>query len=210
MRILLMRHGQTDLNVQKRLQGSSEIPLNEQGKEQAREAHAWLKEQELIPTKIISSPLGRAIETGQLAAGWTDHSNIEVYPDLIEMSFGIYEQQNMEEVDPNFLSTCFDHPETYVAPKGGESFDEVVLRAGHVVEMLRNRIAAGAITSDDTVLLVSHGALGHAILEYISKTPRSAYWDVDINNCAVVELLIGSTRVDDRYKFLNNGFEKNW
>ncbi|MBQ4373391.1 MAG: histidine phosphatase family protein, partial [Lachnospiraceae bacterium] len=63
---------------------------------------------------------------------------------------------------------------------------------------------------EDIVLLVSHGATGHAILEYLKKTPRSAYWDVDINNCAVVELLLSTDGTGDDYRFLSNGFEKNW
>ena len=58
LRVLLLRHGQTDLNVQKRLQGSSDIPLNERGRQQARETHQFLKENGLLPTKIVSSPLG--------------------------------------------------------------------------------------------------------------------------------------------------------
>ena len=76
MRLLLVRHGQTDLNVQKRLQGSSEIPLNARGREQAQITHEFVKEQGLLPTKVISSPLGRAIETGAIVAG-IDLSNFK-------------------------------------------------------------------------------------------------------------------------------------
>lgn len=64
-----MRHGQTDLNIQKRLQGSSDIPLNARGRQQATEARAWLVANQLQPTKVITSPLGCAIETGRIAAG---------------------------------------------------------------------------------------------------------------------------------------------
>ncbi|MBR5636167.1 MAG: histidine phosphatase family protein, partial [Pseudobutyrivibrio sp.] len=80
MRVLLLRHGQTDLNVQKRLQGSSDIPLNERGREQARETKAFLDKQGLKVTRIISSPLERAIETGSLATVflWTRWRQMQI------------------------------------------------------------------------------------------------------------------------------------
>ena len=223
MRVLLLRHGQTDLNVQKRLQGSSDIPLNERGRQQARETHQFLKENGLLPTKIVSSPLGRAIETGCIAAG-IDISNykekeisasykpdeVELEQDLIEMSFGIYEMRNMGQENPEFLHECFDRPEGYNPPKDGECYDEVVARAGNVVEKLRGWIADGKFMDEDILMLVSHGALSHGIFEYIKKTPREAYWDVDFNNCAIAELFISPDGKSDDYQFLSDGFEKNW
>lgn len=204
-----MRHGQTDLNVQKRLQGSSDIPLNERGRFQASETRKFLEDKGIKVTKIISSPLERAIETGYLATG-IPMDDISTEDNLIEMSFGIYEQQNMETVDPEFLDRCFDHPDTYEPPENGERYDEVVARAGAVVEMLRKKIANREFVQDDVVLLVSHGALSHGMFEYMKKTPRAAYWDVDFNNCAIAKLEIGADRSEDDYSFVSTGFEKNW
>ena len=59
-------------------------------------------------------------------------------------------------------------------------------------------------------MLVSHGALSHGIFEYIKKTPRNQYWDVDFNNCAIAELFISEDGTKDNYQFLSEGFEKNW
>ena len=209
MRIFLVRHGQTDLNVQKRLQGSSEIPLNERGREQARITHDFVVENGMVPTKVISSPLGRAIETGSIIAG-VNPEDIERDPNLIEMSFGIYEQKNMNEENPEFLHQCFDMPASYNPPEGGESYDEVLVRAGKAIESLRDRINAKEFAEDDVIMLVSHGALSHGIFEYIKKTPRSQYWDVDFNNCAIAELFISEDGTKDNYQFLSDGFEKNW
>ncbi|PHU35956.1 histidine phosphatase family protein [Pseudobutyrivibrio ruminis] len=209
MDIYLMRHGQTDLNVQKRLQGSSDIPLNDRGRFQASETRKLFEEKGIKVTKIIASPLERAIETGHLATG-IGMDEIGTEQNLIEMSFGIYEQQNMETVDPEFLGRCFDHPETYEPPANGECYDEVVARAGAVVEMLRKKISHKEFTEEDVILLVSHGALSHGMFEYIKKTPRAAYWDVDFNNCAIAKLTIGVDRSEDDYTFISNGFEKNW
>lgn len=210
MQILLMRHGQTDLNVQKRLQGSSDIPLNACGRQQARDTHAWMVQQGIHPTKIISSPLERAVETGCIAAGWTDSNAVERDNDLIEMAFGIYEQQNTDEIDPTFLTRCFDHPESFEPPEGGESYDEVLCRVERFIERLRKRLVAGEFAPDEQILLVSHGATSHGIFEYLKKTPRAAYWDVDFNNCAIAELQISADGRGDDYRFLTDGFEKNW
>ena len=223
MRIILVRHGQTDLNVQKRLQGSSEIPLNARGRQQARETHDFVVKNNLVPTKVISSPLGRAIETGCVIAGidisgydpnsiLADNkpSEVEIDENLIEMAFGICEQKNMEEENPEFIHECFDTPADYKAPTGGEGYDQVVTRAGNVIEGLRKRIADGEFSDDDIIMLVSHGALSHGIFEYLRKTPRDAYWDIDFNNCAIAELFISPDGKSDDYKFISNGFEKNW
>ena len=223
MRILLVRHGQTDLNVQKRLQGSSEIPLNARGRQQASLTHEYVVENGLLPTKVISSPLGRAIETGCIIAGidisgfkekeiTRDYmpDSIEIDNDLIEMSFGIYEKRNMGQENPKFLHECFDRPDGYNPPKDGECYDEVVARAGNVVERLRKRINAGEFSKDDIIMLVSHGALSHGMFEYIKKTPREKYWNVDFNNCAIAELFISADGNSDDYNFISEGFEKNW
>ncbi len=223
MRLLLVRHGQTDFNVQKKLQGSSEIPLNARGREQASLTHEFVKQQGLLPTKVITSPLGRAIETGAIVAGMdlskykakdisvdNKPAEIEIEPELIEMSFGIYENYDTTKMDPKFLQLCFDMPDQYIPPEGGEDYDHVVERAGKVVEKMRKRIVAGEFTEDDIVMLVSHGALNHGMFEYLKKAPRSQYWDVDFNNCAIAELFIGPDPSKDNYKFISEGFEKNW
>ena len=218
-----MRHGQTELNVEKKLQGSSEIPLNERGRNQAIETYSFLKKEKLIPTKVISSPLGRAIETACIVSGidLTEYLDseitvknkphqVEIDNNLIEMSFGIYEKKNMKVENPKYFDELFGHPESYIPPKGGESYDEVLIRAGKAIESLRKRIANGEFKDNDIVMLVSHGAIGHGILEYIKKTPRAAYWDVVINNCAIIELFLSTDNKVDDYKFITHGFERNW
>ncbi|MCR5416770.1 MAG: histidine phosphatase family protein, partial [Pseudobutyrivibrio sp.] len=135
---------------------------------------------------------------------------IELDPNLIEMSFGIYEKRNMNEENPKFLTECFDRPEGYNPPVDGECYDEVVARAGKVIEKMRERIYNNEFAEDDIVMLVSHGALSHGIFEYLKKTPRSQYWDVDFNNCAIAELFLSRDGKEDDYTFLSTGFEKNW
>ena len=70
MRILITRHGQTDWNLQKKVQGRADISLNENGKNEAKEIHNKLKDEKI--DLIISSPLDRTRETSELIRGDRD------------------------------------------------------------------------------------------------------------------------------------------
>ncbi|UZX03298.1 histidine phosphatase family protein [Arthrobacter sp. CDRTa11] len=82
----LVRHGQTDWNAQRRLQGSTDIPLNDVGRGQARDAVAVLSGYEW--DAIVSSPLSRAAETADLIAEGLGLDVIRRVPGLTERSFG--------------------------------------------------------------------------------------------------------------------------
>ncbi len=91
----VLRHGQTDWNVEARLQGSTDIPLNDTGRQQARAAAAFFKDRGL--TKIIASPLSRAHETARLVG---EQLGLEPVIDarLIERNFGQFEGMTIDEV----------------------------------------------------------------------------------------------------------------
>ena len=57
-RLYLLRHGQTEFNVKKLVQGRCDSPLTDLGRQQARAAAAWLKAHSVVPDKVVSSPLG--------------------------------------------------------------------------------------------------------------------------------------------------------
>ena len=67
-RLYLLRHGQTEFNVKKLVQGRCDSPLTDLGRKQAGMAAAWLKAHGVVPDKVVSSPLGRAMDTAQLVA----------------------------------------------------------------------------------------------------------------------------------------------
>lgn len=203
-----MRHGQTQLNVEKRLQGSGDFPLNEVGRNQALSTKKLLEEKNLLPTKVISSPLERAIETGCLVSG-LDKKDIEIADELIEMSFGTLEGKDAAKEDPTFLDRFFKNPQTYTPPEGGESYESALSRIDSFFTKLRKRIKEGEF-NDDTLLLVSHGATSHGIFEYLTKSDRKDYWKVDFNNCAIVEIFLSENCNEDGYAFISEGFQKNW
>ncbi|CAM3207234.1 histidine phosphatase family protein [Asticcacaulis taihuensis] len=95
MTFYVLRHGQTDWNVQMRLQGSTDIPLNETGRAQANVAARILAGEGI--TKIIASPLSRALETARIVGA---SAGIEPVIDdrLIERNFGLFEGMTIDEV----------------------------------------------------------------------------------------------------------------
>ncbi|MBA0048502.1 bifunctional RNase H/acid phosphatase [Mycobacteroides sp. LB1] len=148
-RMLLLRHGQTELSVQRRYSGRGNPELTELGREQAAMAARYLAGRGGI-SAVISSPLSRARETAAAAA---DALGVPytVDDDLIETDFGTWEGLTFSEAaerDPELHGRWLS--DTSVIPPEGESFDTV----HHRVRRARNRIIAehgGA-----TVLVVSH------------------------------------------------------
>lgn len=99
MPIVLIRHGQTDWNIDRRLQGATDIPLNDTGRGQALEAahnlHTYAQEQGTAFTwhSVVTSPLTRAVETGQIIARALNLPVGRTYPGLAERSFRALEGQ---------------------------------------------------------------------------------------------------------------------
>lgn len=87
--LALVRHGETDWNLHGRLQGSSDIPLNETGRAQAREAAHELAGRHW--DLLVSSPLSRAAETADIIGSHLGITRTETYPDLAERHFGAAE-----------------------------------------------------------------------------------------------------------------------
>jgi len=148
-RLLLLRHGQTDLSVQRRYSGRGNPPLTELGRRQADAAAAYLGGKGGIAA-VVSSPLRRAYDTAQAAAKALG-LDVVVDDDLIETDFGSWEGLTFFEAaatDPEVHGSWLR--DTSVVPPGGESFDAVHAR----VRRARNRLIAEH--GGSTVLVVSH------------------------------------------------------
>lgn len=148
-RLLLLRHGQTDLSVHRRYSGRGNPPLTELGRTQAGAAARYLGERGGV-SAVISSPLQRAQETAAAAAESLG-LEVTVDDDLIETDFGAWEGLTFGEAaqrDPELHGQWLR--DTSVAPPDGESFDTVAAR----VRRVRDRIVAEH--GGSTVLIVSH------------------------------------------------------
>jgi ribonuclease H / adenosylcobalamin/alpha-ribazole phosphatase len=151
-RLLLLRHGQTALSVERRYSGRGDAPLTELGQRQAKAAALRLSTMEEIDqdTPIVSSPLGRAKDTAQAVADATGGTVI-THPGLLETDFGRWEGLTFAEAaarDPE-LHRSWVQDAAIPAP-GGESFETVHRRVRRVRDELISTHGGR------TIVLVSH------------------------------------------------------
>ncbi|OBI83094.1 bifunctional RNase H/acid phosphatase [Mycobacterium sp. 1245805.9] len=148
-RLLLLRHGQTELSVERRYSGRGNPALTEVGRQQAGAAARYLAERGGIAA-VISSPLQRAYDTAATAAKALG-LDVTVDDDLIETDFGAWEGLTFTEAserDPELHRRWLR--DTSTTPPGGESFDAVLDR------VLRVRERVIEAHQGATVLVVSH------------------------------------------------------
>ncbi|EAR25658.1 YhfR [marine actinobacterium PHSC20C1] len=139
----LIRHGQTDWNAAARMQGSSDIPLNDIGRQQARDAVEVLRGSEW--DVIVSSPLQRARETAQIIADGLGLELGRSYDLLIEREYGEGEGLTKAEIDEKW-------PDILGYP-GLEPLDSVVKRGIAALDQVSVDYA------DKKVIVVCHGTI---------------------------------------------------
>ncbi len=138
--VVLLRHGQTDWTITGQHTSRTELPLTEAGKDEARSARNRLGQ--FTFSRVLSSPMQRAVETCQLA-GLSD--NPELNADLCEWNYGRYEGLTSKEIHA-------DNPKWSLWTDGapdGESPQQVSNRADQIIELVRE--------TDGDVALVGHG-----------------------------------------------------
>jgi broad specificity phosphatase PhoE len=148
----LLRHGQTDWNIDLRLQGSTDIPLNDTGREQALQAASVLNREDW--DVIIASPLSRAKDTADIVAKELG-MNVVIVPELIERSFGV-----AEGLDHASWRKMY---ESHAVIEGLESLEDLRARTILLLDLIANEYAG------QRVLAVSHGAFIRKVLTIISN-----------------------------------------
>lgn len=149
----LLRHGQTDWNIDLRLQGTADIPLNSEGIAQIERAAAALKNRNW--DLIITSPLSRARHSAEIVAQELGFSGVQIDDGLLERSFGIGEGLTYEQWQAQF-SGLDQIP-------GAESMASVAKRAEKLLEDTLARFTG------KSVLAVSHGAFIRAVVNHVSR-----------------------------------------
>lgn len=181
--LYIIRHGQTDWNLQQKLQGRTDIPLNDTGRALAKKA---MQEYADIHFDIcFCSPLLRAKETAEiLLAG----RNIPIIEDdrLKEMSFGIYEGVTGYFEDETLpVNIIFKHPENYKeAFEGAESFSDLFKRTG---EFMEEKVYP-LLKEGKDVVIVGHGAMNNSIVCQVQNIPIKDFWKTKIENCKLIKL----------------------
>ncbi len=151
MIVYLVRHGQTDWNNEKRMQGHRDIPMNEAGLQQIRELAERLAKAGIVFDRLIASPLDRAKTTAEIIAEKTGFTgNIEFDWDFIERDCGLLEgvvwTPELDLDDPKYNM---------------ETIPEMTERA-------RNTLKKYDFGEDERVMIVSHGAILTAVRTVLS------------------------------------------
>ena len=187
MRLILVRHGQTEWNAGGRYQGQSNVALSDTGRKQAR----FLAER--FPVRqldaIYTSDLDRAKETAECVG---KRLGLTVYQEKAfrELSFGDWEGLTYQEISsrwPEEAEKLFTAPDELVIPHG-ETFRDLQKRALDKIYSLYERHI------DQTVAVFAHGAINKTILAGLMHIPLHYLWSLRQDDTAVNIL-----RLDDGY-----------
>ena len=160
--LILVRHGETDWNRDRRIQGSTDIPLNDTGRAQARDAATALRDTLELPTFVVSSDLSRARETAEIIAAELDLPTPRQYPQLRERSYGIAEGMRIEEYFERWGDwQGADVPEA-------ESPEELRERAVAGLSVVVNDVRRTTAPAAASVIVVTHGALIREVIRHAS------------------------------------------
>lgn len=193
MKIYLARHGETDWNLENKIQGQTDIPLNENGRKQARElAEKVCKELPGIKN-IYSSSQKRALETAQIIGRRFSIQPV-VHQGLQEMCLGKWEGYTWKQVREVFFGEyqSWYQNRRYQMPPMGESYQQLLNRLLPAIDDIIR--AEGR----DDVLIVTHSAVIMTLMSYIYDTPfEDMARNYKTGNAVIVEL--GSDLFYDRY-----------
>lgn len=182
--LYIIRHGKTEWNAKHKLQGRTDIPLNEDGRIMAENARG---EYENIHFDICyCSPLIRAKETAKIML---KGRNIPIITDsrLLEMSFGIYEGiENSFQIPNCPINVLFKQPEKYITPvENAESFQALFSRTGEFIR----EIIEPQLKRNKDILIVGHAVANLSIICQIKEIPIDKFWSVGIDNCKLMRLI---------------------
>lgn len=181
MKIYFMRHGETNWNKERKLQGQVDIPLNLYGISLAEATALALSHVKF--DKIFSSPLIRAYETASIMAR---ERELEIVTDdrLLELSFGKGEGVSLSYIHSHPESNLYNfihNPAAYIPPEGGESINSLYTRCG----LFLNECIFPLEAECSNILVVAHGALIRGMIYHMTGRDLSDFWSVTHKNCSV-------------------------
>lgn len=182
-RILLVRHGETQWNREKRFQGQIDVPLNETGRSQGQQAAEFLK---AVPLQAaVSSPMLRPKETAEMILQHHPDLPLQLTDNLCEIGHGLWEGKLEAEIEqdfPGLLHQWQTAPETVQMPEG-ENLQDVWSRAIAAWDAIVQ--ASANLPAPGTTLVVAHDAINKAILCYVLGLGPAHFWNFKQGNGAV-------------------------
>lgn len=187
LHLMLVRHGETDWNVQRRYQGQSDVSLSELGQRQAVHIAKRIASQNI--DVLYASDLKRAMET---AMAIVERNNMEILPEprLRELKFGILEGLTFEEAEeqyPEMISAWLEDFNN--TPEGAETIDLFNARIVSLLDDLKRK------HDEQVVLLVGHGGSLSEILRVILGLSPEKRWYIEMENASLSEVLLAEDYV---------------
>ena len=173
MKIWIARHGQTDLNKKKLMQGRTDALLNRIGIEQAKQSRRSIGDVHF--DAVYSSPLKRAQMTGAII-GNVDLSEIIVDQRLIETNFGVYEKKRYYALGLP-MTFYWAMPNLFPAPPTVETIESMKERASSFLKELEAK-------DYENVLVACHGGIMRALCGYLDDAPDGLRWE-RMKNCEI-------------------------
>ena len=192
MLIYIVRHGLTEWNKLKKLQGAADVPLAKEGILLAEKTGEALKDVKF--DICFTSPLSRARQTAECVLG---DRNVPIIPDkrIQEINFGDLEGGCVRDAEGNYIDPqvemFFRDPVNFKRPENGEDIFDVIARTKDFWE---EKTSDPSLT-DKTVLVASHGCAVRALLQNIYHDPENFWHGCVPPNCCVnlVEVKNGIT-----------------
>lgn len=179
-RFILLRHGQTDWNVERKYQGHADIPLNAVGVQQALDAAETLKNESF--DVVFSSDLTRAKTTAETILRHHPRTSFIINPLFRERAFGVLEGTPYQRdlLNPVIRESIDNDPYGHKFDNGGESLRDVFARADEANRMIQKAFP------NQTVLVVSHGTFLSLYLVILKNLPISARKEFIIANASPI------------------------
>jgi broad specificity phosphatase PhoE len=161
MELVCARHGRTAWNADRRFQGQTDIPLDDEGRAQATALATHLRGEHF--DLAVTSDLVRARTTAELICAGRD-VRLTLDPQLREMHFGVWEGLTWTEIVARWpdLSERYEFSPRHYVPEGGEGWEHLCERVEAVL-----RSVAAQLAPDGRALVVSHAGVMHAILHVV-------------------------------------------
>lgn len=188
MKIYFARHGQTDWNILRKVQGTTDIPLNETGMLQANELCQYLQDNHISFAKIYTSYQIRARQTAQII-DWHFHTGFEVVNGLEEMNLGLFEGHTWEEIEalyPEELRLWNSYKRYNKSPQG-ESYQMVMERLFGALDHILEQYDT---SSDQNLLIISHGAVIMTLIAMHNDIPFEQSHTIAVENARPIEFTI--------------------
>ena len=191
MIIYLTRHGQTNLNKARLMQGLTDEPLNETGLAQARAMREKIGDVHF--DAVYASPLNRAVMTGAIIGG-VDPSEVITDPRIIEADFGVYEKKKYYLMGPA-MTLYWTLPEIFPAPRSVETTASLRERSSSFLRELEEK-------NYGTVLVACHGGIMRALSGYLEDRKNGLVWRPKPHNCEVrvYETVDGRHRIIEKVR----------